>query len=495
MEYAVRSGNLAKSRAQCIIVPIYEPLEMSAPAQALNQASGGQINKILKRGDLKPKAGQTLLLHDVANINAQRVLLVNMGPREGLDSANHITAIGKLIGAIKSLAVKNVLICLADIPCKDRTLQWHIERLIEHLEAGIYQYQDMKSKPDATPQTLTQVNFYIDRTSGDSVKAGIGRGTALADGMRFAKDIANTPGNICTPTYLAEKATKLCKGNKALSVSILEEEDMQKMSMGAFLAVCQGSEQPGKLITIHYRGTDVSSRPHVLVGKGITFDTGGISLKSPPAMHEMIYDMCGAASVLGTMSTIADQKLPINVIGVLAAAENMPSGKATRPGDIVKTMSGQTVEILNTDAEGRLVLCDALTYIGQFKPASVIDIATLTGAIVTALGSVATGLFSNDDDLARQISDAGEHVFDRVWRLPIWEEYQPRLASAFADMANVGGREAGSITAACYLARFVTEYRWAHLDIAGTAYQGSGPNKGYSGRPIALLSQYLYNQI
>ena len=477
------------------MVPIYAPCEMSASAHVLNQASSGQINKILKRGDLKPKAGQTLLLHDVANINAQRVLLLNMGPREELDSVNYITAIRKLISAIKSLAVKNVLICLADVPCKDRTIEWNIERLTEHFEAGIYQFQDMKSKPDTTSQKLMQVDFYIDRASGNSVEIGIRRGTALANGMHFAKDIANTPGNICTPTYLAEKAMKLCKDNKALSVSILEEEDMEKMGMGAFLAVCQGSEQPGKLITIHYRGTDESSRPHVLVGKGITFDTGGISLKSPPAMHEMIYDMCGAASVLGTMSTIASQKLPINVIGVLAAAENMPSGKATRPGDIVKTMSGQTVEILNTDAEGRLVLCDALTYIGQFKPASVIDIATLTGAIVTALGSVASGLFSNDDDLAQQISDAGEHVFDRVWRLPIWEEYQPRLASAFADMANVGGREAGSITAACYLARFATEYRWAHLDIAGTAYQGSGPNKGYSGRPIALLSQYLHNQI
>ncbi|HAK50449.1 MAG TPA: leucyl aminopeptidase [Gammaproteobacteria bacterium] len=495
MEYATRSGNLAKSRAQCIVVPIYAPLEMSESAKALNQASGGQINKILKRGDLKPKAGQTLLLHDVANINAQRVILVNLGPREDLDSVKYITAVRQLIGAIKSLAVKNVLICFTDVTCKDRTIDWNIERLIEHFEAGTYQYQDMKGKPDTTSQTLEQVDFYTDRVSGESVETGIRRGTSLASGMHFAKDIANTPGNVCTPTYLAEKATKLCKGNKALSVSILEEEDMQKMGMGAFLSVCQGSEQPGKLITIHYQGTDESSRPHVLIGKGITFDTGGISLKSPPAMHEMIYDMCGAASVLGTMSTIADQKLPINVIGVLAAAENMPSGKATRPGDIVKTMSGQTVEILNTDAEGRLVLCDALTYIGQFKPASVIDIATLTGAIVTALGSVATGLFSNDDDLARQISDAGEHVLDRAWRLPIWEEYQPKLASAFADMANVGGREAGSITAACYLARFAKTYRWAHLDIAGTAYQGSGPNKGYTGRPIALLSQYLYDQI
>lgn len=270
---------------------------------------------------------------------------------------------------------------------------------------------------------------------------------------------------------------------------------MEKLGMGALLSVSQGSVQPAKLITIQYRGAGKTTKPHVLVGKGITFDTGGISLKTPPTMHEMVYDMSGAASVLGTLAAVAGQQLPINVVGVLAAAENMPSGSATRPGDIVKTMSGQTVEILNTDAEGRLVLCDALTYIQKFDPESVIDIATLTGAIVTALGNVATGLFSNDDALADQISSAGDKVFDRTWRLPIWDDYQAQLASAFADMANIGGSPAGSITAACFLARFTKQYRWAHLDIAGTGYQGSGPGKGYTGRPIALLTQYLRDQV
>jgi len=496
MKYVARSGNLAKTRSQCIVVPVYggASITMSAEAKALNKASNGQINKILKRGDIKAKAGQTLLLHDVANINAQRVLLVCLGDPEEFDVAKFVTVSRAIISGLKPLSISNALICLTDIECAGHDVAWRIERLIESIAVGLYSFTEMKGKP-VTGDSIQQIEFFAEKHLSDAVKTGIENGQALANGMTLAKDIANTPGNICTPTYLAEMAKQLCKGKKSLSLSVLEEKDMEKMGMGAFLSVSQGSPQPAKLITIHYQGTDKNTKPHALVGKGITFDTGGISLKNPPAMHEMIYDMCGAASVLGTLATIAGQQLPINVVGVLAAAENMPSGSATRPGDIVKTMSGQTVEILNTDAEGRLVLCDALTYIEQYDPLSVIDIATLTGAIVTALGNVATGLFSNDDALAEQISTAGDKVFDRAWRLPIWEDYQSQLASAFADMANIGGSPAGSITAACFLARFTKQYRWAHLDIAGTGYQGSGPAKGYTGRPIALLTQYLRDQV
>ena len=499
MEYSARSGSLEKQRSQCIVVPVFNNNEMSAQAKKLDAASQGQIRKILNRGDIRGKSGQSLLLHDVQNINAQRVLIVGLGDRESIDTTRFINAVRTVITRIKPLSITNMICCLTDVPCGDKSIGWKTLRLVEQFENGFYQYLDMKGKSASDVETagnkgntLARIDFFTsDRATMEEINNGISRGSALAEGLALAKDIANTPANICTPAYLAEQAGQLASRFESIEASVLEEKDMEEMGMGAFLSVSQGSEQPGKLVILHYRGTDDSVKPHAIVGKGITFDTGGISLKPGAGMHEMIYDMCGAASVLGTLATIARQALAINVVGVLAAAENMPSGKAGRPGDIVNTMSGQTVEILNTDAEGRLVLCDALTCIEKFEPVSVIDIATLTGGCVVALGRVATGLFSNDDQLARQLSEAGEDTCDRVWRLPIWEEYQPQLASAFADMANVGGREASSITAACFLARFTKKYRWAHLDIAGTGFQGSGSNKGSTGRPIPLLTQYL----
>jgi leucyl aminopeptidase len=494
MDYVARTGDLSKARVNCIVVPIFEDCALGDNASALNKASKGHIKKILNRGDISGKSGQTLLLHDVPNINAQRVLLVGAGNPETIDTQRYINICRSVINRLKTLSVKNVLCCLTDLDCGEHSAVWTTARLIEQFEGALYQFTDMKGEgtSDTAAPEITKVELYgPDRDAIEAMNLGITRGTALSLGLALAKDIANTPGNICHPTYLAEQAIELGEKYTNLDVSVLEENDMEQLGMGAFLSVSRGSEQPGKLITMEYQGTDADQKPHVLVGKGITFDTGGISLKAGALMHEMIYDMCGAASVLGTINAIAEQSLPINVVGVLAAAENMPSGNASRPGDIVTTMSGQTVEILNTDAEGRLVLCDALTYIDKFEPASVIDIATLTGAIVTSLGSVATGLFANDDQIARDIEEAGTQTHDRVWRMPIWEDYQPQLASAFADMANIGGKEAGSITAACFLARYTKKYRWAHLDIAGTGYQGSGGNKGYSGRPIPLLTAYL----
>ena len=298
---------------------------------------------------------------------------------------------------------------------------------------------------------------------------------------------------MCTPTYLADLAKQLAADYDSITTKVLEEKEMEKLGMGAFLSVSRGSDQPGKMIVMTYKGAKPKDAPHVLVGKGITFDTGGISLKPGAGMHEMIYDMCGAASVFGAMVAIAEQGLEANVIGVVAAAENMPSGDASRPGDIVTTMSGQTVEILNTDAEGRLVLCDALTYIDKFNPATVVDIATLTGACIVALGSHATALYANDDQVAEDLLQAGEDSLDRGWRMPLWDDYQAQINSAFADMANIGGREAGSITAACFLARYTKKYRWAHLDVAGSAFNGSGPAKGSTGRPVGMLVQYLKN--
>ena len=315
------------------------------------------------------------------------------------------------------------------------------------------------------------------------------QGVAIGEAMNLAKDLGNLAPNICTPTYLAEQATRIAKTYK-LKATVLEEKDMEKLGMGALLAVARGSSQPAKLIVLEYWGRSKKEKPVVLVGKGITFDSGGISLKPASEMDEMKYDMCGAASVLGTITAIAKIRLPLNVVGIIPTTENMPDGNASKPADVVTSMSGQTIEILNTDAEGRLILCDALTYAERYEPDTVIDIATLTGACVIALGHVASGLLTPDDDLAEEVLRASGQAADPAWRLPLWDDYQEQLKSNFADMANIGGRPAGTITAACFLSRFTRKYRWAHLDIAGTAWK-SGKEKGATGRPVPLLTQFL----
>jgi leucyl aminopeptidase len=347
----------------------------------------------------------------------------------------------------------------------------------------------MKSKKEKAHVTLRNVIVPAAREDAKSAQAGLTRAVATAHGAALAKDLGNLPGNVCTPTYLAERAQSLAKAQR-LRVEVLERKDMERLGMGSLLSVAAGSVQPPKLITLEYRGAGKQDAPVELVGKGITFDTGGISIKPAAEMDEMKFDMSGAGSVLGTLSAVAEMKLPMNVVGVVPSTENMPGGRATKPGDIVTTMSGQTVEILNTDAEGRLILCDALTYAARYKPSTVIDIATLTGACVIALGHVATGLFANDDALARELIAAGDASYDRVWHLPLWDDYQEQLRSNFADFANIGGRPAGSVTAACFLARFTKQFRWAHLDIAGTAWK-SGRETGSTGRPVPLLTQFL----
>ena len=492
MEYGTKVGNPTKTRTQCIVVGVYENNQLSDTATLLDKASKGHIRKILKRGDIQGKTNQTLLLHDVPNINSPRVLLVGLGSFDTADSQRFLSTMHTVIVQIKQISAKNTLCCLLETKADEKGLNWKVSRMIEQFEAGLYSYTEMKGKPSKSDQTNEVIDFQLtDKNDQREVSAAIAQASTLTAGIAAAKDVANTPANVCTPSYLATVAKQLAKDYSSITTTILDEKDMQKLGMGAFLSVSQGSDEPAKLIVIQHKGAKPKDKPHVIVGKGITFDSGGISLKPGGTMYEMIYDMCGAASVLGTMKAIAGQQLPMNVVGVIAAAENMPSGSASRPGDIVKTMSGQTVEILNTDAEGRLVLCDALTYVDKFNPATVIDIATLTGACVVALGSHATGLFSNDDAVANNLIEAGENTLDRVWRMPIWEEYQSQIKSAFADMQNIGGREAGSITAACFLARYTKKYRWAHLDIAGTAYKWAGLNKGATGRPVALLTQYL----
>jgi leucyl aminopeptidase len=350
----------------------------------------------------------------------------------------------------------------------------------------------MKSKSEDNGTALRRMALSVDRAAQKHAAAGLERGLAVAHGMSLAKDLGNLPPNVCTPSYLAAQARELAQHYR-MKITVLERADMQRLGMHTLLSVAQGSAQPPKFIVLEHRGGPKTMKPVALVGKGITFDTGGISIKPAAEMDEMKFDMCGAASVLGTLKAVGEMKLPINVVGVVPTTENMPGGRATRPGDIVKSLSGQTVEILNTDAEGRLILCDALTYVERFEPAAVIDIATLTGACVIALGHVASGLFANDDALAREVASAGEVSYDRVWHMPLWADYQEQLKSNFADFANIGGRPAGAVTAACFLARFAGKFKWAHLDIAGTAWK-SGKEKGATGRPVPLLTEFLVNR-
>ena len=494
MKYGTRTGNAAKARTQCAIVGVYENGQLSPSARVLDKASKGYLRKVLKRGDISGKTHQILLLHDVPNVGAMRVLLVGLGNEKSMNSAKYADIARTVIGKIKTTSSRTNLCCLLEVDVPGRSIDWKTQRIVESFEAGLYSFTEMKGNPPENTDSIESVDLFTnDKSKVETVLSAIAVGNALTAGINSAKTLGNLPGNICTPTYLADQAKQLAKDYSSITTKVVEEKEIEKLGMGAFMSVTRGSGQPGKLIVITHKGGKPKDAPHVLVGKGITFDTGGISLKPGRGMHEMIWDMCGAASVFGTMVAIAEQGLAMNVVGVIAAAENMPSGDASRPGDIVTTMSGQTVEILNTDAEGRLVLCDALTYIDQFNPKTVIDVATLTGACIIALGSHASAMYANDDGVAADLTQAGEDSLDRVWRMPLWEDYQVQINSAFADMANIGGREAGSITAACFLARFTKKYRWAHLDVAGSAFKGSGPSKGSTGRPVSLLFEYLNN--
>jgi leucyl aminopeptidase len=380
---------------------------------------------------------------------------------------------------------------LAQLPVKALSAQRKVAYLSEAALDASYKFAAIKRKEEkASPKKgIAKLTINVAASEVSAAEIGLADGQALAAGVSLAKDLGNLPPNVCTPSYLAEQALALGKTHQ-FKVEVLERDALEKLGMGSFLGVAQGSEEPPKFIIMQHLKGKKEQKPVVLVGKGITFDTGGISLKPGSEMDEMKYDMCGAASVLGTFKAIAAMNLPLNVIGVIPTCENMPDGRATRPGDVLTSMSGLTIEVLNTDAEGRLILCDALTYVERFEPSAVIDVATLTGACVIALGHHASGLFSNNDALAAELLQAGEVALDRAWHMPMWEDYQSLLDSNFADMANIGGRAAGSITAACFLARFAKKYDWAHLDVAGTAWK-SGKEKGGTGRPVPLLTEFL----
>jgi leucyl aminopeptidase len=456
----------------------------------LDHASAHAVMNVVRRGDLEGELGTALLLHDVPNVPSERVLLVGLGPEREFLESSYRTAVSAAMKTLLTTGAAEATVCLGELPVKGRDGAWKIEQAVLGVMEGLYRFDKLKSKPPEDKRALKKVVFHAaDRSEASAGEAAIDRAAAIAEGIMLAKDLGNMPGNLCTPAYLADQARDLGQRH-GFKVEILEQKDIEKLGMGAFLAVARGSRQPPKLIVMEYHGGAREAPPVVLVGKGITFDTGGVCVKPVLEMDEMKFDMCGAASVFGALRAAALMKLPLNVVGIIPATENMPDGNAIKPGDVVTTMSGQTVEILDTDSEGRLVLCEALTYAEKYKPAAVVDIATLTGEIVSALGDVASGMFTSSDALALEVLEAGDRAWDRAWRMPLWDEYQDALKSSVADLPNIGSHADCAVTAACFLSRFTKRYPWVHLDIAGTASK-SGADKGATGRPVALLAHFL----
>jgi len=483
MKYSTTTGKLTDARTDCLIVTLRTAHAVARTLRA------GEFVDVASR-DFVDKPGRTLLVTLPKATKIGRLLLVGTGDG-ALAAADYRKAIGALATALKTASIKDAVFALDDVAVTGYDDYQKVRVALALLSSQLYRFNAAKQQEEAQPTQIQRVAVHSDARRRASTTRAVKHGQALDTGMAFARDLGNQPPNVCNPAYLGREAKKLAREGR-VRVKVIDERELEAMGMGAFMSVTRGSATSGKLIVVEYRGASAKKAPLALIGKGITFDTGGISIKPAAAMDEMKFDMCGAAAVLGTTKAAIEAKLPINLVALVAAAENMPGGNASRPGDVVKTLSGQTVEILNTDAEGRLVLCDTLTYAERYEPKAVVDVATLTGACVVALGSHASGLFSNDQTLANELVEAGEYVWDRVWQMPVWEDYQQALKSNFADMANVGGRDAGAVVAACFLSRFAKKFKWAHLDVAGSAYQG-GPAKGSTGRPVPLLFQYVLN--
>jgi leucyl aminopeptidase len=495
MKFTIQHGDLKKQSTDCLIVGVYEDNKLTHAAEQLDKLSKGFISRLVKQGEISGKTGQTLLLHHVPHVTAERILLVGCGKKAPLNVRDFRTILSCSVKALKASKAVRGVIFLTELAVENHDLPWKVKHISTLSADTLYVFDQFKSTKEPKSSLKDIVIHIDDKRLLAACEKALKQALAITKGVEYTKNLANLPSNICTPTYVAKQAQALGKEYKNLKVKILEEKDMAKLGMGAFLAVAKGSAQDAKLVCLEYSGGSKKQAPIALVGKGITFDTGGISLKPADAMVGMKYDMCGSATVLGTLKAAAELKLPINIVGILAMAENMPSGVATKPEDIVTTMSGQTVEILNTDAEGRLVLCDALTYCERYNPSEVIDIATLTGAVVIALGFHATGLLSNHDPLAKELLAAGQESFDRAWQMPLWDEFQEQLKSPFADMTNTGGRTGGTITAGCFLSRFAKKFHWAHLDVAGTAAMMTGNDRYATGRPVPMLMQYLINKV
>ena len=490
MQYTVVGKAIAEVAADCVVVPVWKDGNGSfgADAEALDQASDGVMKSVVRSGDYTwESADDRHLLHRPAGCEAARVLLVGAGDRQKFDRRTAARCLAGALQAVLSGNMPHVHFALSDFSAGSIDLNWLASRLAQEAETAAYRYATTKMD-GKRPVALEQVSI---PQSAEHTADALERGKAIGRGMNRARQLGNLPGNIATPTYLANHARELAAGHSTITLELIDEQRMKAFGMGCFLSVSAGSVEDAYLIALHYRGADGNDKPVCLVGKGVTFDSGGISLKPGAAMDEMKFDMGGAASVLGAVAAVAELELPINVIGLVAAAENMPSGHATKPGDVVTSMSGMTVEILNTDAEGRLLLCDALTYAKRFEPTHVIDVATLTGAAIAAFGNEANVVMGNDQPLIDRLLRCSQACLDRAWQLPLWPEYHKQLDSNFADLANIGGKTAGTITAGCFLSRFADEFKWAHLDIAGSAWLSEGAAKGATGRPVPLLVAFL----
>ncbi|GAA0714439.1 leucyl aminopeptidase [Dokdonella soli] len=493
LKFATTTDAPESAATPCIVVGLFEDRTLSAAATRVDEKSGGAIKRLVESGDATGKPGTSTLLFGLAGIAAPRVLVIGLGEQKKVDAAAFNRVAGDAARALKGLPIDAAVSYLTEIDVPDRDSAWKLRSAALAADNQAYRYTATFKAKDApkTPQ-LESIAFAAAANDANVARA-LTEATAIANGVRFARELGNLPPNICNPAFLAAQAKQIADAHAGVTLEVLEREDMQKLGMGSLLGVSQGSANPPKLIVLRWQGKDEKTRPYALVGKGITFDTGGISIKPGPGMEEMKFDMCGAAGVLGAFLAAVELKLPLNLVCIVPAVENMPDGNAYRPSDILTSMSGLTIEVLNTDAEGRLILCDALTYAQKFDPEVIIDAATLTGACVVALGKHASGLMTRDDELADQLLNAGNVTHDRAWRLPLWDEYQSQLESGFADVANIGGKYAGAITAGCFLARFTNGRRWAHLDIAGTAWE-EGRKGLATGRPVPLLAQYLIDR-
>ena len=492
LEFSVKSGAPEKQRTACLIVGVFESRRLTPSAEVIDRVSDGFLSAITRRGDMDGEIGDTLLLHGVPNIQADRVLLVGLGKERELDTRGLVKATRAAVEALHHRGTAECVSHLTEIDVRGSSLEHVLRQSIVAIEDTLYRFDELKTDKELGPRRpLRKVTFILPhRKDLMEAERWVREATAISNGVRVAKNLANRPGNLLTPSTLADYARKMTETHVNLQVEVMDASRMESLGMNALLAVAKGSSEPPKMIVMEHMGADADTKPIVLVGKGVTFDSGGISIKPGADMDQMKFDMGGAAATIGVMSAVAEMQLPINVVALVPTVENMPDGAALKPGDVIRSMSGQTIEVLNTDAEGRLILCDALTYAGRYKPQSVIDMATLTGACIIALGRNPSAVLGNHEPLVNELLRAGETANDRAWQLPLWDEYQDQLKSNFADMANIGGREGGTITAAAFLSRFTQEYQWAHLDIAGTAWK-VGEAKGATGRPVPLLAEFL----
>jgi leucyl aminopeptidase len=484
LEFALNRPASLTADCDTLVVGVFADRSLSPGAQAADAASQGRLSALVASGDVSGKAGKTAWLPGLFGADGPRLLCVGLGEPGKFAVPQYLKALGDAGRALREGPAAKARVTLHEIDVAGRDAAWNVRQAVITLNHTYYRYTaTLGRKPNEV--ALRSVEL-----PGDpALSAAFGQGQAIAAGIELTRELGNLPPNVCNPAYLAEQARKLAAEHAGVECEVLERADMEQLGMGSLLAVSRGSANPPKLIVLKWNGGG-DAKPYALVGKGITFDTGGINLKVQGGIEEMKFDMCGAASVLGAFLACARMRLPLNLVTVVAAVENMPDGNSYRPSDVLTSMSGKTIEVGNTDAEGRLILCDALTYVQRFEPQATVDVATLTGACVIALGKFASGLMSKHDDLADELLAAGETVFDRAWRLPLWEEYQSQLESVFADVYNIGGKNAGAVTAGCFLARFTEGQRWAHLDIAGTAWD-EGRKGLASGRPVGLLAQWL----